>query len=188
MAWCSWCSQCGHDQCSRCSHCSYCFIGAIRTTTTNSRVSFIDFYLVFPTNFRMVFLPHTNTVILLELYFGTIPEPGNLWENKVRIFIKKPLGLPSYKEQTNSTHWHLPKGTPGLIIWCAPIFHHFSIATWNGIYCNLLIIITLEYILYLQDLDLDWQQKKMVKDSLKVLKHHHPIPKWRQIFSVMSLW
>ena len=34
-----------------------------RTTTTNCRVSFIDFYLVFPTNFRIVFLPHTNTVI-----------------------------------------------------------------------------------------------------------------------------
>ena len=34
-----------------------------RTTTSNSRVSFIDFYLVFPTNFRIVFLRHTNTVI-----------------------------------------------------------------------------------------------------------------------------
>ena len=33
------------------------FVGAIRTTTTNCRVSFIDLYLVFPTNFRMVFLP-----------------------------------------------------------------------------------------------------------------------------------
>ena len=44
------------------------FVGAIRTTTTNCRVSFIDLYLVFPTNFRIVFLPHTNTVILLEPY------------------------------------------------------------------------------------------------------------------------
>ena len=34
-----------------------------RTTTSNSRVSVIDFYLVFPTNFKIVFLPHTNTVI-----------------------------------------------------------------------------------------------------------------------------
>ena len=37
------------------------FVGAIRTTTTNCRVSFIDLYLVFPTNFRILFLPHTNT-------------------------------------------------------------------------------------------------------------------------------
>ena len=52
------------------------FVGAVRTTTTNCRVSFIDFYLVFPTNFRIVFLPHINTVILLEPYCGTITEPG----------------------------------------------------------------------------------------------------------------
>ena len=39
-------------------------------------VSFIDLYLVFPRNFRIVFLPHTNTVILLERYCGTITEPG----------------------------------------------------------------------------------------------------------------
>ena len=52
------------------------FVGALRTTTTNCRVSFIDLYLVFPRNFRMVFLPHTNTVILLEPYCGTITEPG----------------------------------------------------------------------------------------------------------------
>ena len=38
------------------------------------RVSFID--LVFPRNFRMIFLPHTNSVILLEPYCGTITEPG----------------------------------------------------------------------------------------------------------------
>ena len=38
---------------------------AIRITTTYCRVSFIDLYLVFRTNFRIVFLPHTNTVILL---------------------------------------------------------------------------------------------------------------------------
>ena len=38
------------------------FVGAIRTTTTNCRVSFIDLYLVFPTNFRILFLPHTNTL------------------------------------------------------------------------------------------------------------------------------
>ena len=52
------------------------FVGAIRTTTINCRVSFIDLYLVFPRNFRMIFLPHTNTVILLEPYCGTITEPG----------------------------------------------------------------------------------------------------------------
>ena len=37
------------------------FVEAIRTTTTNCRVRFIDLYLVFPTNFRIVFLAHTNT-------------------------------------------------------------------------------------------------------------------------------
>ena len=42
------------------------FVGAIRTTTINCRVSLIDLYLVFPRNFRMVFLPNTNIVILLE--------------------------------------------------------------------------------------------------------------------------
>ena len=52
------------------------FVGALRITTTNYRVSFIDLYLVFPRNFRMIFLPHTNTVILLEPYCGTITEPG----------------------------------------------------------------------------------------------------------------
>ena len=54
------------------------FVGALRTTTTNCRVSFIDLYLVFPRNFRIVFSPHTkiNAVILLEPYFGTITEPG----------------------------------------------------------------------------------------------------------------
>ena len=52
------------------------FVGAIRTTAVKCRVSFIDLYWLFPTNFRMVFLPHTNTVILLEPYCGTITEPG----------------------------------------------------------------------------------------------------------------
>ena len=52
------------------------FVGALRTTTTNCRVSFIDLYLVLPRNFRIVFLPHTNTVILLERYCGTITESG----------------------------------------------------------------------------------------------------------------
>ena len=47
-----------------------------RATTTNCGVSFIDLYIVFPRNFRIVFLPHTNTIILLEPYFGTIREPG----------------------------------------------------------------------------------------------------------------
>ena len=39
----------------------------LRTTTNNCRVSFIDIYLVFPTNVRIVFLPLTNTVISLEV-------------------------------------------------------------------------------------------------------------------------
>ena len=52
------------------------FVGALRKTTTNSRVSFIDLYLVFPRNFRIAFLPHTNTVILLVRSCGTITEPG----------------------------------------------------------------------------------------------------------------
>ena len=36
------------------------FFWVLRTTITNCRVSFIDFYLAFPTNFRIVFLPHTK--------------------------------------------------------------------------------------------------------------------------------
>ena len=52
------------------------FVAAIRTTTTNCRVSFIDLNLVFPTNFRIAFLPYTNTVNLLEQHCGTITEPG----------------------------------------------------------------------------------------------------------------
>ena len=52
------------------------FVRALKTTTTNCRVSFIDVYLVFPRNFRIAFLPHTNTVILMEPYCGTITEPG----------------------------------------------------------------------------------------------------------------
>ena len=49
-----------------------------RKTTTNRRVSFTDFYLVFPTNFRIENLCDTNTVnvILQESYCGTITEPG----------------------------------------------------------------------------------------------------------------
>ena len=51
-------------------------VWAFRTTTTNCRVSFIDLYEVFPTNFRIVFLPNTNTVILLEPYCGNITQHG----------------------------------------------------------------------------------------------------------------
>ena len=46
------------------------FVGAIRTTSTNCKVSFIELNLVFPTIFSIVFLPHTNTVILLGPYCG----------------------------------------------------------------------------------------------------------------------
>ena len=52
------------------------FVRELRITITNCKVSFIDLYLVFPTTFRIVFLPHTNTVILLEPYRGTVTEPG----------------------------------------------------------------------------------------------------------------
>ena len=51
------------------------FVGALRITTTDCRVSFIDLYLVFPRNFRIVFSPYKHC-ILLELYCGTITEPG----------------------------------------------------------------------------------------------------------------
>ena len=36
----------------------------------------MDSYSIFPTNFRIVFLPHANTVMLLEPFCGTITEPG----------------------------------------------------------------------------------------------------------------
>ena len=52
------------------------FPRALRTTTTNNRVSFIDLYSVFFRNFRIVVFPYTNAVILLEPYCGTTPEPG----------------------------------------------------------------------------------------------------------------
>ena len=48
----------------------------LRLSIKNCRVTFIDFYSVFPTNFRIVFLPHTNSVILLKSYCGTITEPA----------------------------------------------------------------------------------------------------------------
>ena len=67
---------------------------ALRATTTNSRVSFIDLYmyLVFPTNFRIVFLPHTNSVILLEPYCGTISQSlGYLWVYEGTQFFSKTI-------------------------------------------------------------------------------------------------
>lgn len=39
-------------------------------------VSFIYLSLVFSSNFRIIFLPHTNTVNLLESYCGNITELG----------------------------------------------------------------------------------------------------------------
>ena len=38
------------------------FVWALRTRTANSRASFIYFYLAFPINFRIVFLPPTYTL------------------------------------------------------------------------------------------------------------------------------
>ena len=47
---------------------------SIKDNKTNCRVSFIDFYLVFPTNLSTY--PHTNSVMLQESTCGTITEPG----------------------------------------------------------------------------------------------------------------
>ena len=49
---------------------------SIKDKKTNCRVGFIDFYLVFPTNLRIVTYPHTNSVMLQESTCGTITEPG----------------------------------------------------------------------------------------------------------------
>ena len=49
---------------------------SIKDNKTNCTVSFIDFYLVFPTNLRIVTYPHTNSVMLQESTCGTITEPG----------------------------------------------------------------------------------------------------------------
>ena len=65
-----------YGRCINLSKLSRKFVRELRITTTNYKVSFIDLYLVFPTTFRIVFLPHTNTVILLEPYRGTVTEPG----------------------------------------------------------------------------------------------------------------
>ena len=44
---------------------------SIKDNKRNCRVSFINLYFVFSRNFRIVFLPHTNTVILpLEFYWN----------------------------------------------------------------------------------------------------------------------
>ena len=52
--------------CATCESVRRKFVWALRTTTANSRASFIYFYLVFPINFRIVFLPPTYTLILLD--------------------------------------------------------------------------------------------------------------------------
>ena len=52
------------------------FVWALRTITTYCILSCTDHYLVFPTNFRIIFLPHTKTVILLEPYCGNNTETG----------------------------------------------------------------------------------------------------------------
>ena len=84
---------------TNCCKLSRNFVGAIRTTTINCRVSFIDLYSVFPRNFRMILLPHTNTVILLEPYCGNITEP-RLPVAKVPIFSYFSLSLlvPNWRE------------------------------------------------------------------------------------------
>ena len=69
------------------------FVGALRTTTTNCRVSFIDLYLAFPRNFRIVFLPHTNTVILLEAYCGTITEPELPVSKQIKFATNSPISF-----------------------------------------------------------------------------------------------
>ena len=55
---------------------SWNFVWSLRTPTAICRVSFIDFYLVFSMDFRIVFLPHTNTVIFMKPYRDSITEPG----------------------------------------------------------------------------------------------------------------
>ena len=80
------------------------YVGALRTTTTNCRVSFIELYLAFPRNFRIVFLLHTNTVILLERYCGTITEPGlpvkevacSLFDSEPGLSVSFPLQIEFY--------------------------------------------------------------------------------------------
>ena len=85
------------------------FVGAIRTTTTNCKVSFIDLYLVFPTNFRMVFLPHKNTAILLEPYCGTITEPRlPVIERETLLMRKQLYGNTFYWTAEGSTFLQTP--------------------------------------------------------------------------------
>ena len=72
---------------------------ALRTKTTNSRVSFIDLYmyLVFPKNFKIVFLPHTNTVILLGPYCGTDHRTWVTCEyTRERIFLMTIVHFPGH--------------------------------------------------------------------------------------------
>ena len=76
-------------RCINLSRLSQKFVKELRITTTNCKVSFIDLYLVFPTTFRIVFLPHRNTVILLKLYRGTVTEPG--WPVVFIMNLKIPL-------------------------------------------------------------------------------------------------
>ena len=54
-------------------------VGAIRTTTTNCRVSFIDLYLVFPRNFKIVFLPYKN-------YYHRAWVACDLWNDSNEFF------------------------------------------------------------------------------------------------------
>ena len=65
--------------------------------TTNCRVSFIDLYLVFPTNFRILFLPQTNTIILLEL--NLVPRGHNPFGQR-RGITKGTLGTRLYQNCT----------------------------------------------------------------------------------------
>ena len=73
---------------------SWNFVLALRTTRTNCWVSFIEFYSVFPTNFGILFLPHTNTVILLERYYDrawvTCSQTPLVGRDKVRSLLKTP--------------------------------------------------------------------------------------------------
>ena len=68
---------------------------SIKDNTTNCTVSFIDLYLVFPTNFRIVLLPHTNNVILLEPYCVVLSQNlGNLCTHQKISTNKKILAVP----------------------------------------------------------------------------------------------
>ena len=79
------------------------FVGALRTTPTNCRVSFIDLYSVFPRNFRIVFSPHTHTVVLLERYTAVLSQSlGYLWQTLSALYPK--VRLSPWRQARENIH------------------------------------------------------------------------------------